>query len=104
MVAVIFLAITIGLCMVRVIKGPTRGDRIIGINIIGTKTMVIIALISFLLKEVYFIDVILVYALISFIGSFAVTREIGSDGDDAQEASLDKPDSSGSFAEEVLSD
>jgi len=81
-IAIIFLGLTTGLCMFRVIKGPTRGDRMIGINIIGTKTIVIIALISFLLKEVYFIDVVLVYALISFIGSYAVAREIGSEPHD----------------------
>ena len=80
--SIIFLVVVIGVCMYRVIKGPTRGDRIIGINIIGTKTIVIIAIISFLLKEVYFIDVVLVYALISFIGSFAVAREIGSESED----------------------
>lgn len=79
--AVIFLLAVIGICLYRVVKGPTRGDRILGINIIGTKTIVIIAIISFLLKEVYFLDVVLVYALISFIGSFAVAREIGSDDD-----------------------
>jgi len=77
MFSVIFLGFTIMLCMFRVIKGPTRGDRIIGINIIGTKTIVIIALISFLLKESYFIDVVIVYALINFIGSYAVARELG---------------------------
>jgi multicomponent Na+:H+ antiporter subunit F len=81
-IAIILLGLTIGLCMFRVIKGPTRADRMIGINIIGTKTIVIIALISFLLKEVYFIDVVLVYALISFVGSFAVAREIGSERHD----------------------
>lgn len=74
---VIFLGITIGLCMYRVVKGPTKGDRIIGINIIATKTIVIIATISFLMKETYFIDVVLVYVLIAFIGSYAVAREIG---------------------------
>lgn len=74
---IIFLGLTIGLCMYRVVKGPTKGDRIIGINIIATKTIVIIATISFLLKETYFIDVVLVYALIAFIGSYAVAREIG---------------------------
>lgn len=76
--SVIFLGLTILLCMFRVIKGPTRGDRIIGINIIGTKTIVIIALISFMLKETYFIDVVIVYALINFIGSYAVARELGA--------------------------
>ncbi len=79
---VIFLGITIALCMLRVIKGPTRGDRIIGINIISTKTIVIIVTVSFLLKESYFIDVVLVYALIAFIGSFAVAREIGGGKED----------------------
>jgi len=74
---VVFLGITIGLCMYRVVKGPTKGDRIIGINIIATKTIVIIATISFLMKETYFIDVVLVYVLIAFIGSYAVAREIG---------------------------
>lgn len=79
--SVIFLGLTIMLCMFRVIKGPTKGDRIIGINIIGTKTIVIIALISFMLKETYFIDVVIVYALINFIGSYAVARELGSQHD-----------------------
>lgn len=82
-IVVIFLGITIGLCMFRVIKGPSKGDRIIGINLIGTKTIVIIATISFLMRESYFIDVVLVYALIAFIGSFAVAREIkGGAGND----------------------
>lgn len=81
--SIIFLGLTVLLCMVRVIKGPTRGDRMIGINIIGTKTMVIIAMVSFILKESYFIDVVIVYALISFIGSYVVSREIsGGQSDD----------------------
>ncbi|BEP28340.1 monovalent cation/H+ antiporter complex subunit F [Helicovermis profundi] len=74
--SIIFLGLTTLLCMFRVIKGPTKGDRIIGINIIGTKTMVIIAIVSSILSEDYFIDVVLVYALISFIGSYVVSREL----------------------------
>ncbi len=74
--AAIFLAVTTLLSMIRVIKGPTRGDRIIGINVIATKTIVVMALISSFLKESYFMDVVLVYALISFIGSFVVSREL----------------------------
>lgn len=74
--ATLFLAITALLSMIRVIKGPTRGDRIIAINVIGTKTIVVMALISSFLKESYFMDVVLVYALISFIGSFVVAREL----------------------------
>lgn len=74
--ASLFLLLTTLLCMARVVLGPTVGDRIIGINVIGTKTLVLIALSSALLHETIFIDVILVYALISFIASFVVAREI----------------------------
>ncbi|MCK8061085.1 MULTISPECIES: monovalent cation/H+ antiporter complex subunit F [unclassified Fusibacter] len=76
--SVVFLCFTILICMYRVVMGPTKGDRMIGINIIGTKTMVIIALTSFILKENYFIDVVLVYALINYIGSYVVTRGIAT--------------------------
>jgi multicomponent Na+:H+ antiporter subunit F len=71
-----FLGVTTLLCLIRVIVGPSLGDRIIGINVIGTKTIVLIAIIAALLKESFFIDVVLVYALISFIGSFVIAREI----------------------------
>lgn len=74
--AAFFLGFTTLLCLYRVIIGPTLGDRIIGINVIGTKTIVMIAIISALFDESFFIDVVLVYALISFIGSFVIAREI----------------------------
>lgn len=82
-----FLGVTTLLCLIRVIVGPSLGDRIIGINVIGTKTLVLIAITAALLKETFFIDVVLVYALISFIGSFVIAREIfeTSGGDDADD-------------------
>ena len=74
--SMIFLSITIILCLYRAIKGPSSGDRLIAINVIGTKTLVIIAITAFLLKEQYFLDVVLVYALISFIASIVIARAI----------------------------
>lgn len=74
--ATIFLALTALLSMIRVIKGPSKGDRIIGINVIGTKTIVVMAIISSITKESYFMDVVLVYAMISFIGSYVIAREL----------------------------
>lgn len=68
----LFLSITIVFCMIRAIKGPLAADRLIAVNVIGTKTIVLISLISFVLNETYFIDVVLVYALISFIGSIGI--------------------------------
>lgn len=72
----IFLSFTVILCMVRAIKGPLAADRLIAVNVIGTKTIILISLISFVLKETYFIDVALVYAMISFIGSIGIANLI----------------------------
>ncbi|SKC88929.1 multisubunit sodium/proton antiporter, MrpF subunit (TC 2.A.63.1) [Maledivibacter halophilus] len=72
----IFLSLTILLCMIRALKGPSPADKLIAINVIGTKTVVLISIISYILKETYFIDVVLVYALISFIGSIVISNYI----------------------------
>ncbi len=74
--SIIFLSLTIILCMIRAIKGPSSADRLISINVIGTKTIVLILIVSFILKETYFIDVALVYALISFISTIAISKFI----------------------------
>lgn len=80
-----FLGITTLLCLLRVIIGPSLGDRIIGINVIGTKTIVLIAIISAVLHESFFIDVVLVYAMISFIGSYVIAREIEGTSKEVEE-------------------
>lgn len=73
--ASIFLGITLILCMFRAIIGPTAGDRIIAINVIGTKTITLLAIIAGLMKETYFLDVALVYCIISFTANFFIARE-----------------------------
>ncbi len=72
----IALSFTVILSMIRGIIGPSPGDRLIAVNVIGTKTIVLISFISFVLKENYFIDVALVYALISFISSIGLSNLI----------------------------
>lgn len=74
--AIVYLSVTVILCTIRGIKGPTPADRLIAINVIGTKTMVLIAIVSFILKEEFFLDVTLVYALISFVASVIISDHI----------------------------
>ncbi|MDF2840134.1 MAG: cation:proton antiporter [Clostridia bacterium] len=78
--SIVFLAITIMICSYRAVKGPKATDRLIAINVIGTKTVVLICIISFILKETYFIDVVLVYALISFVSSTVISKHIENGG------------------------
>lgn len=76
----LFLSFTILLCMFRAVKGLTSADRLIAINVIGTKTIILILIISFILKETYFVDVAFVYALISFIASVLIAKFIEGKG------------------------
>ncbi|WP_066497216.1 monovalent cation/H+ antiporter complex subunit F [Abyssisolibacter fermentans] len=69
---IIALSINILLCMIRAVIGPSKLDRLVAINIIGTKTIVLIASVAFIIHETFFIDVVLVYALISFLSSIFV--------------------------------
>jgi multicomponent Na+:H+ antiporter subunit F len=61
-------------CLGRAIIGPTAIDRVLAINIIGTKTVVIIAVVSDVFGEVFFLDVAIVYALISFLMTIGVAK------------------------------
>ena len=70
---VILLAVL--LALYRVIKGPVIIDRIVGLNVIGTKTITIILLTGFLFERIeFFIDIAFVYALINFIGVLTLAK------------------------------
>ncbi len=56
------------ICLYRGIFGPTDIDRIIGVGVVGTKTLIILLLIGFLYKRMdMFVDIALVYAILNFI-------------------------------------
>lgn len=76
----LFLSATIFICMFRAVRGPSAADRLIAINVIGTKTIVLILIVSFLLNETYFVDVAIVYALISFLSSIVIAKFIENSG------------------------
>ncbi|MCF8139023.1 MAG: pH regulation protein F [Desulfotignum sp.] len=71
-VAILFLM----LCnLYRVVAGPTVIDRMLGMNVIGTKTTVLIVLIGIIDGRVaLFIDITLAYALLNFITTIAAAR------------------------------
>lgn len=65
---------TMALALVRALKGPTVYDRIVAVNVFGTKTVLVVALISFVSGHADLIDVALVYSLINFIAIVAVLK------------------------------
>ncbi len=62
------------LALTRALMGPTLYDRILAINMFGTKTVLLIAVLGMLAGRFDFIDIALVYALINFISIIAVLR------------------------------
>ncbi|HJH29232.1 MAG TPA: cation:proton antiporter [Methanosarcinaceae archaeon] len=58
----------------RGIEGPGVFNRIIAVNVIGTKTIVLLVLIGFIYQRPDFFDIALVYALLNFIMTVAATR------------------------------
>ena len=62
------------LALARALRAQTVYDRILGINMFGTKTALLIAVLGFLGDRPDFLDIAIVYALINFIGMIAVLR------------------------------
>ncbi|RCK76519.1 MAG: Multisubunit Na+/H+ antiporter, MnhF subunit [Ignavibacteriae bacterium] len=69
------LAIAIIIPFYRVAVGPTVYDRILGSGVIGTKTIVLISLVGYLFNRFdMFVDIVLAYALLNFIGVIAIAK------------------------------
>ncbi|WP_425449922.1 monovalent cation/H+ antiporter complex subunit F [Virgifigura deserti] len=72
--ALLAILVTMGLALVRALLGPTVYDRILAVNMFGTKTVLLIAVLGFFTGRPEFLDIALVYALINFIGTIAVLK------------------------------
>ncbi len=68
------ILVTMALALARAIAGPTVYDRVLAINMFGTKTVLIIAVLAFITERLDVLDIALAYALINFIGIIAVLR------------------------------
>jgi multicomponent Na+:H+ antiporter subunit F len=68
------LLITMALALGRAFIGPTIYDRVLAVNMFGTKTVLMIAVVGFLMGRPDWLDIALVYALINFIGTIAVLK------------------------------
>ncbi len=72
--ASIAILVIMAMALARALMGPSVFDRILAVNLFGTLTVVLIALLGFLIDRPEFLDISLVYALINFIGTIAVTK------------------------------
>jgi multicomponent Na+:H+ antiporter subunit F len=64
------------LSLYRVIYGPGIFNRIIAVNVVGTKTILILVLIGYIYGRPHFVDIALLYALLNVIMTIAATKGI----------------------------
>jgi multicomponent Na+:H+ antiporter subunit F len=72
--AAIAILAVMALVLVRALSGPTVYDRILAVNMFGTKTVLLLALMAFISERLDVLDIALAYALINFIGTIAALR------------------------------
>jgi multicomponent Na+:H+ antiporter subunit F len=70
----IAILVAIALGLVRAFRGPTLYDRVMAANMIGTLTVLMVAVLGFMTGRPEFLDIALVYVLISFVSTIAVLR------------------------------
>lgn len=77
----LILGLLVLLCLYRVVFGPAFFDRLIGASVIGTKTLIILALMGLIYGRIeMFVDISLVYALLNFIVTLAAAKYLRRKG------------------------
>jgi multicomponent Na+:H+ antiporter subunit F len=77
--ATLAIFVSMILAIIRGIAGPTLYDRILAVNMFGTKTVLLISVLGFVMGRPEFLDIAIVYALINFISVIGVLRYSDTD-------------------------
>ena len=72
LIASVAILVTMALALVRALLGPSVYDRVLAVNMFGTKTALLLSVVAFLYGRPDFLDLALAYALINFVGVLAV--------------------------------
>ena len=74
LIVLIALFLSIIMAIIRIIKGPTAPDRIVGLDTINTIVIVSMVIFGVAFNEIIYIDVAIVYALLSFISTLFIAK------------------------------
>jgi multicomponent Na+:H+ antiporter subunit F len=79
-VAPTMLAVAAALTFIRLAKGPSLPDRVIAVDLIGVLLVCLLVVMAGVTAQQAFLDVAMVVALISFVGTVAYARYIEREG------------------------
>jgi multicomponent Na+:H+ antiporter subunit F len=74
LIGLLLLFIGIIMAGIRILKGPTAPDRIVGLDTVNTIVIVAMVMIGAIYNEIIYIDVAIVYALLSFVSTLFIAK------------------------------
>lgn len=66
--------VAILLCLYRAVVGPGVFNRVAAVNVVGTKTVVLLVIMGFYFERPHFFDIPLLYAMLNFIGTLVFAK------------------------------
>jgi len=81
-VSTLGLMLSLFLGLLRVVRGPGAGDRMLAMQLIGTTGVGLLLLLSLMLDQTALIDVALILALLAAVAAAAFTGQELETGDD----------------------
>ncbi|MBU9713366.1 Na(+)/H(+) antiporter subunit F1 [Evansella tamaricis] len=76
LIVLFFMSLSIFVCFIRFIIGPTLSDRVVALDTIGLNLIGFIGVIMIIQETIAYAEVILVIAILAFIGSIALAKFI----------------------------
>ena len=67
------------LAMVRLVKGPTSADRVVALDAVNTLVVAAMIVLGVVFRQFIFIDVAIIYALLSFVGTLYIAKYLGGE-------------------------
>lgn len=78
-IPVLILIILVCFAMIRLFLGPTAADRVVSVDTVNTLIVAVLILLGVAYRQIIFIDVAIVYALLSFVSTLFVAKYLGGE-------------------------
>ena len=76
---VLFMVALMLLARVRLVKGPTSADRVVALDAVNTLVVAAMIVLGVVFHQFIFIDVAIIYALLSFVGTLYIAKYLGGE-------------------------
>jgi len=74
--AIVVICLSMIAVIYRMVKGPSASDRVVALDSLGVSLISLIALFSILVETSFFLEIVLLLAILSFIGTVAFSKFI----------------------------